>query len=155
VHLGKPVIMGIENVMHSFKGEKCFDRLPRKRAVWGLVHRGCLSLLFYLTHLSIDHSFNPPTNPLSVRRSTSSGIFRGKSVTDVTVEEATVVSVSKTVAVVSAKVLIVGSGGKSQTRTVATNVFEMHPRYKEWLVISHHSSPILFPDIPKQQVKNE
>lgn len=102
VHLGKPAITGIDNVLHSFQG-----------------------------------------------------IFRGKSVTDVIVEEASVVSLSKTVAVVVAKVQIVGSGGKSKTKTVATNVFEYDGNESKWFLISHHSSPILFPDIPKDQIRNE
>jgi|Dee2metaT_14_FD_contig_31_2586905_length_1134_multi_4_in_0_out_0_1 ketosteroid isomerase-like protein len=103
VHLGKPSIKGVENVLHSFQG-----------------------------------------------------IFRGASVTDVTVQEASVVSASKTVAVVAATVLIVGSGGKSKTRTVATNVFEFDADDKRWVLISHHCSPILFPDVPKDRtVKNE
>ena len=75
------------------------------------------------------------------------GIFRVKS--KVTARDPRIVALSACNAVVVCTQEVKQERGSSESKMIATNVFELDVDLKEWRVVEHHSSPIMFPNIPR------
>lgn len=72
------------------------------------------------------------------------GVFRSKAVESLVCSEPRIVALSQQTAVVVCNEEYVGA-----SKMVATNVFQNNIVEGKWELVSHHSSPVMFPNIPR------
>jgi len=72
------------------------------------------------------------------------GVFRSKSVESIKCSDPRLVALSQQTAVVVCNEEYTGA-----SKMVATNVFQNNIREDKWELVSHHSSPVMFPNIPR------
>lgn len=72
------------------------------------------------------------------------GVFRSKIVETIKCSEARIVALSQQTAVVVCNEAYTGA-----SKMVATNVFQNNIIEDKWELVSHHASPVMFPNVPR------
>eukprot|EP00622_Pseudochattonella_farcimen_P006687 FR742538.1.p1 GENE.FR742538.1~~FR742538.1.p1 ORF type:complete len:225 (+),score=12.21 FR742538.1:20-694(+) len=90
----------------------------------------------------VVHAGKPPISGWEDVLHSYQGVFRSKSAENMEMSDARVVSISGSNAVV------VCNEAMNSMKMVATNIFEID-RDATWKLVHHHSSPVMFPSVPR------
>jgi len=120
---------------HRFVDAFTSKSIPKMKKIWSHRH----------SYTALTHIGKPMVHGIDDICKSFNGAFKGASIDTVNVRDEQIIALSSKVGVVTCTMDIKGKLNDSTSSWVTTNVFSFDDREQCWLLVEHHSSPVLFP----------